>query len=252
MAVMDEFREEREAMKNGTPKERLNYFWCYYKWHTIIVVAVIAFIVSFAYEIVTRKENALYVACLNTIPLAEDSGEAFTNDYLAASGIDTNEYEILVDTSMVLTPGSMDENTYNTVQKMSVYVAAGEIDVMVTDQQAFEYYAYVDFLLDLRTILTEEQLKVYEPYLYYIDRKVLEDKAEASDNLEEYTLAYPDPTNPAEMEDPIPVGIYLEKATEEFNNNYIFRSSPAIIGFVVNGSHPENAITFLEYILDVE
>ena len=29
MAVMDEFKEEREALKNGTPKQKLAYFWYY-------------------------------------------------------------------------------------------------------------------------------------------------------------------------------------------------------------------------------
>ena len=35
MAVMDEFKEEREALKRGTPKQKLAYFWYYYKWHVI-------------------------------------------------------------------------------------------------------------------------------------------------------------------------------------------------------------------------
>ena len=41
MAVMDEFKEEREALRNGTPKEKLSYFWYYYKWHTLIGAFVI-------------------------------------------------------------------------------------------------------------------------------------------------------------------------------------------------------------------
>ena len=47
MAVMDEFKEEREALKNGTPKQKLAYFWYYYKWHVIISLVVIILIVSF-------------------------------------------------------------------------------------------------------------------------------------------------------------------------------------------------------------
>lgn len=47
MAVMDEFKEEREALKNGTPKQKLAYFWYYYKWHVIIALVVIIMIVSF-------------------------------------------------------------------------------------------------------------------------------------------------------------------------------------------------------------
>ena len=41
MAVMDEFKEEREALKRGTPKQKLAYFWYYYKWHVIISVIII-------------------------------------------------------------------------------------------------------------------------------------------------------------------------------------------------------------------
>ena len=66
MAVMDEFREEREAMKNGTRKQKLEYFWCYYKWHVICTVAAIAIISSFIYEGVTRKDIALYATFLNS------------------------------------------------------------------------------------------------------------------------------------------------------------------------------------------
>lgn len=35
MPVMDEFREEREAMKQKSFKERFLYFCEYYKWHVI-------------------------------------------------------------------------------------------------------------------------------------------------------------------------------------------------------------------------
>lgn len=253
MAVMDEFREEREAMKNGTPKEKLSYFWCYYKWHVIIVVAVIAFIASFAYEALTRKDTAMYAIFLNGFTLSEEGDEEYINSYMDAAGIDPNEYETMIDTSMYLSLDSTDENTYNFIQKISVYVAAGEIDIIATGQDLFEYYAYLDYVLDLRDVLTEEQLEAYEPYLYYVDRKVIEAKNEAADNLEAYTLTYPDPTKPEEMEEPIPVGIIMNDiATEKFSANYVFASSPSVIGFMVNGSHTENAVAFLDYVLDVE
>ena len=36
MAAMDEFRAEREAVKNGSFKEKLSYFWTYYKcYHSV-------------------------------------------------------------------------------------------------------------------------------------------------------------------------------------------------------------------------
>ena len=51
MAVMDEFKEEREALKNGTPRQKLTYFWYYYKWHVIIALVVIIMIVSFVKQL---------------------------------------------------------------------------------------------------------------------------------------------------------------------------------------------------------
>ena len=65
MPVMDEFKKEREAMKNGTPKQKLAYFWDYYKWHVIISVIVLVTAVSFIYQAVTRKSVALYALLLN-------------------------------------------------------------------------------------------------------------------------------------------------------------------------------------------
>ena len=250
MAVMDEFRDEREALKNGTPKQKLEYFWCYYKWHVIGTVAAIAVIASFIYEAVTRKDNALYAAFLNSFTIAEDQGEAYKQAVTQAIGIDPNEYEIMIDTSMYIDLENMtDENTYNTIQKMGVYVAAGEIDTLVTNADIFEDYAYIDYLTDLRTVLTPEQLEAYEPYFYYIDYTVLEAKQAAADNMEEYNGTCPDPTKPEEMATPIPVGIYLENAAEEFKNTYVFQDN-GVFGIVVNGPNQENALNFLDYLFE--
>ena len=249
MAVMDEFHEEREAMKHGTPKQKLEYFWLYYKWHVIIAVAAIAAITSFIYETVTRKETALHVLFLNSFVLSEDNGEAYEQNFLESTKINTDEYEILVDTSLYLQPGSMDENTYTALQKVSVYVAAGDVDLLAADQTAFEYYGYLDYLTDLRKMLTPEQIEKYSPYFYYIDGEVLAAKQKATDNLEEYTLAYPDPSKPEEMADPIPVGIFLENASEDFTSNYIFfGNNSSAIGFMINAHHLENAQAFVDYI----
>ncbi len=55
MAVMDEFREEREALKHGTPKEKFNYFMDYYKWYVIIGILVIAAGIYTIREVMNRK-----------------------------------------------------------------------------------------------------------------------------------------------------------------------------------------------------
>ena len=73
-------------------------------------------------------------------------------------------------------------------------------------------------------------------------------KQEAIDNLEDFTQPYPDPTKPEEMAEPIPVGIFLDNASEAFKNNYVSSEDTLAIGFVINASDIENGQMYIDYI----
>ena len=83
MAVMDEFKEEREALKNGTPRQKLAYFWYYYKWHVIIALVVIIMIVSFVKQLTDRKDPSFYAVMLNASLLDQMTSEQpdFVTDF---------------------------------------------------------------------------------------------------------------------------------------------------------------------------
>ena len=53
---MDEFKEERQAVLHGPLKQKISYFFHYYKWPAFIVIFVSIFIVSYVYTLVTRPE----------------------------------------------------------------------------------------------------------------------------------------------------------------------------------------------------
>ena len=247
MAVMDEFREEREALKHGTPKQKLQYFWCYYKWHTIIAVLAVIFLVSFIHEVVTRKDTAFYGIFLNSWA-KEDTVADFESGFMEKACIDPDAYEINLDTSLYITDDAMDENSYASIQKMTVYVASGEIDVLVSDASSINRYAYNETLGDLRDFLTEEQLQKYEPYFFYVDGAVVKEQQEASDNLDtEYTPVYPDPSKPEEMEDPIPVGLFVGNC-KTLTDAYSFRSKDVVAGIVINTNRKQAALDFIDYL----
>ena len=58
MAMRDEVREQQNKLKGKTFKEKLDYFWDYYKVHTIVLVFSIVVISVFVKDIVTSKDNA--------------------------------------------------------------------------------------------------------------------------------------------------------------------------------------------------
>lgn len=248
MAVMDEFREEREALKNGTFKQRTAYFWCYYKWHVIITIAVIAIVSSFVYEIVTQKDDAFYGVFLNSF--AMDNADQYMQDFAASMGIDTEKYNVGLDNSLFISKEGMDQSTMAAVQKLMVYIAAAEIDVVASDTETFEQYANNNNFADLREVLSQEQLEKYEPYLYYVDQTVIDEKDAANDAADtSYVPSYPDPTRPQDMAQPIPVAIYLDTSSPMFEA-YQFTKSPVVIGIVVNTTRPDTAAAFIDYVFD--
>ena len=250
MAVMDEFREEREALKNGTFKQKMAYFWCYYKWHVIITVAAAAIIASFIYEFVTQKDSAFYGVFLNSFVM-DDSGE-YLQGFAEAAGIDTNEFDIGIDNSLFISKEGMDQNTVASVQKLMVYIAAAEIDVVASDTETFEQYANNNNFADLRDVLSPQQIEKYEPYFYYVDQKAIAEKDAANDaNDLDYVPNYPDPTKPEEMQQPVPVAIYIDSSNPLFEH-YQFSKSPVVIGVVVNTPRPETATAFIDYIFSQE
>ena len=249
MPVMDEFKEEREALKNGTPKEKLSYFWYYYKWHVIGGITVIAVIISLIHTYVTRKDIGFYAVMLNST--ATENTEAYSQEVAEALGIDTEKYDLLFDTTMYVDFNNMDDSTVASSQKMMVYIAAGEFDIVVTDTASIEHYSYTDTFYDLRDLLSAEQLEKYEPYFYYIDKKVLDEKQAAADAMDSsYVPVYPeDPSNPESMAEPVPVGIYVNSC-DDFTNNFYFRADDVVFSVVATTTRPELAIQYLDYIFE--
>ena len=214
MAVMDEFKEEREALKNGTPKQKLAYFWYYYKWHVIIALVVIIMIVSFVKQLTDRKDPSFYAVMLNASLLDQMTSEQpdFVTDFAEKEGIDLNTSDITFDTSIRIVEDSMDETSITSSQKLMVYVAANELDCMITDFTSFQKYANSSMFHDLRDILTDEQIQALEPYFYYVDP---DDNTSGTDDSGSSDASEPDTSAPDTSEPEQPDAATTEPSTSE-------------------------------------
>lgn len=253
MPVMDEFKEERAALKHGTPKEKWNYFLDYYKWHVIVGIAVIAMAVSLISQILSRKDTIFYAVMINGIEgtAVQEYKEAFA-EY---AGLDLDGNDILFDTT--IRAGSGDPNDvghYNpdalaSGEKLMIYIASSEVDVFVTDRDTLQQYVYNEFLLDLRELLTPEQIAAYEPYFYYADQAVIAEKNAAEDAMNyDYVPVYPDPLAPDTMKEPVPVGICIPDSSS-LRENFLYAREDLVLGVVVNSKRKETASLFIDYIM---
>lgn len=249
MPVMDEFREEREALKHGTLKEKISYFIYYYKWHVVIVLAVIGVGASMIYQAVTHKDTVFYAALINAFAVTDT--EEHIQGFADYAGIDRGAYDLMFDDSMNINLETPSQDTIVSSQKLMTYLAAGEIDVIISDGTVIDQYAYNDSFYDLREVLSPEQIERYEPYFFYMDLAVAEElHAAQEDPNYDYSQApaHPDSADPGSMEKPVPVGIYLD-GVESLNSTYYFTgNSSAVLAVAVTSPNRETAVRYIDFL----
>lgn len=246
MPVMDEFKAEREALKNGTPKQKFEYFMDYYKWYVIVGVIVLILIITFVYQKLTEKDAAFNACFFNSAKIdVLDERAPSIDAFVEYAGIDTKDYDAFFDTSISIGINGGDD--VMSAQKLMVYIAAAEYDVMVSDSSSIQKYAYQQTFYDLRTFLSTEQLEQYQDSLYYIEGENARRIANEEFSLDfDFTTLYKDPFHPEDMNDPIPVGICIG-AESPILKDYVFLNDTVIVAPFVNTKRPELAIKFIEY-----
>ncbi len=166
MAAMDEFREEREALKNGPLLDRIKNFWFYYKVHTIVAVLSTVMVISFIYSIVIQKEEVFYAAFLNCF--TENDNASFMNEYSEYIGLDTNKYAAYVDTTMAIST-EVATTSYASVQKFMAFNLSDVIDVLMGEEAVFTRYAKDMAFHNLENVLNAEQLEKYKDLFLYVE-----------------------------------------------------------------------------------
>ena len=64
----------------------------------------------------------------------------------------------------------------------------------------------------------------------------------------DYAPVSPDPTDPASMTSPIPIGNYL-KDSSSLRESYYYASEELVVGVVANSKRPETALSFIDFLL---
>lgn len=254
MAIYDEIREQQQKLKGKSFKEKLGYFWDYYKVHTIVALIVVLLGGALIRDIVTSKEEAFSATLLNAY--GSEGQSSFQADFAEYAGIDTEIYSCYIDTTSTLNYRMTSEVDLAIFQRLVAMAQSGSLDVVTGDLMPFTHIAGTGMFLDLRDVLTDEEYARYEPYFYYIDGVLLEDDDDAtydSDGSTDFIDTNIDHTDPSSMKKPIPVGIYLsDSAKLEEYGCYTFNEETPIFGFLFSSKRLETARQFLQYLTEIE
>lgn len=247
----EELKNAKSVFQNGTPKEKWEFIWDYYKWPLIILAFILALVVCFIYANVTAKDCVLGGIFLNSTSTEE--AIELEQGFIDYSSINTKKEEVYFATNHFFSndAGSHTASmSYETLQIISVKISAGEIDFMVDDVATMNDFAYWQYFYDLSEVLPEEKMEKYAPYFLYYDRAIVKDlnNIQTSDELLA-PIVYPNPYKPELMEDPVPVFIDVS-ACEKLQSLYPRLEDGYVIAFAVNGKNGLHAIEFLDYIFD--
>ncbi|MBE5841710.1 MAG: hypothetical protein E7304_09945 [Butyrivibrio sp.] len=264
MSLHDEIKEQQKKLKGQGFKAHWEYFWEYYKIHTFVAIAAIILLTVLIKDISNNKPYALYAVLLNSnVP---DTQQTFESDFTEYAQIDTNSYTCFVDTSSSYRTDAINEMTIATSEKIMANISAKELDVMAADTDMFRYYAYQDVYMDLRDAFDQAFLDKYSDKICYVDRKLID--YISSEEYQDFILngkydksnkyavmaaeiyntgLYPD-TPVSEMEDPIPVGFYIEDSNAIKENNAYY-GQKCIVGVIINTGRLDTAKQFVEFLL---
>lgn len=257
MALKDEIKEARKDLKeNGTIKQKIAYFFDYYTIHTIVIVAILIFTISFIYHQVTKPDIVLSGLVLNVRNFEQegDPVKDMGNEFMEYLNMDTKEYECALNSALSINMEDSEQQSdyqkFTATQAIMAQCTAGAVDFISSPLNAILEYGYGDLVVNLEDVLTQEDLALYEPYFLYVDRTVAKQKAEAFDNnMNANDIPCPDPTKPEDMEDPIPVFIDVTKC-DKMANIYSYSEDTLAVAIAVNAPNPERISEFLAYLFE--
>lgn len=139
MNVKESWQQQMKMLKGKTRKQKIAWFFDYYKWAVIGVAAAVAVVISIIHTAVTNKEAVFGITMINASGNAVTTSGISTDEWLKKPlagylGIDLDKYDITTDTSEYMSVGTIsDSMELASQQKMIVYIAAQEVDVMLAD-----------------------------------------------------------------------------------------------------------------------
>lgn len=217
----------------------------------MLVAIIAAFAAFFVFE-ASKKEAVISGIMLNSMnAVSENSFERFSERFLDALNVDQTKFEISLTTNLTYSSDNEEnaESNYAAVQVLLAQTSGNLLDFVIGDLASVQTLAYSSFFIDLSTVLSEEQMDRYEPYLCYIDLAVIEaiEAAVASENYDA-DISIPDCTKPETMKKPVPVFIDTREC-QHLSEIYPYGSDRIVIAVAVNAPHEEMLSKLVDFLM---
>ena len=176
---------ERQRLKEMNWGQRLEYFWEYYKWVPVVIIAAVVVLHEGLAIYHRSQQNILLAIAVLDVPVySADQGPRLGQDLAAHIGSGSDKDVVDIDTSV------MSGDTVAAVTKRSVITAAGITDIFVVNQETYDELQEQGAFLDWQELLGDSA----DQYASLLDEKgrldLSADEIWNSYGLTEYSPAY--------------------------------------------------------------
>lgn len=242
--------DKNNSVKNNLIS-KIRIIWDYYKVHIIGALILIPFLISIFYT--DGRDTILFGVMVNGYNSnTEEACEAISDGFFEKYQYDPDSarIEFICDMTFVTGVDVFETDNYTTIEYLAAQSAADILDFTVGDYDSMSVLSYSEFFVDLSGVLSEDQMKIYEPYLMYIDLEVVEELRDiAATGNYDVEIEMPDFTKPEQMKKPVPVMINISRC-KLLQEIYPNAEEGLAFAILVNAPHMDDTLNMLDYLWD--
>lgn len=220
---------EKQKWQRMDKAQRRQYFLDYYLLKTIVISLLAALILYLVWTVVKPKaETVLYVAVVDE-QLGEEEKQELIEELNLLYQADGKGKQVVIDDMFYLQEDALD--------KLQIFMYNHQIDIIIADEDAYEMLAGYGYFQSMDELLDEEAVLRYSKK--YVSAAGYKEAEEVSFEDRE--------TGQGEV---LPYGIDLSGSVR-FSRVKNYLEKP-VLSIAAGAPNQENAVKFLDYILEAE
>ena len=170
------FRKLQQNLKPMTFSQKIDHLWTYYKYHLWILALFLIFAAAGITGIINAGKEVMISGVIVNVGISNKGYSYLSDEYADVLNIDKKQSVEL--TYVQFTDPQSAENVsenYQAAMKIVAMISAKNLDYMIMDRAAMEFYMDQDIYMDLREMFSEEQLAQWASILIYAQPEGVEE-----------------------------------------------------------------------------